>query len=236
MDAGVTNSNIPAEALLAHRHLRPVSFGTTADGVDWIEVETTNSHIRIGMGARMLGPDARRAGQPPGTDATPATRLKRRFYRDAVLELRDGVPTVLCKMVAIVSSRDTAISSPVGGALDVLARAPAGFDQILTAHASVWQRLLAAFALELETDRQTQLILNLHVFHVLQTLTPHTAELDAGVPARGLHGEGTAATCFGMSCSCFRFSHPAYPPSPNPCSTIAGGGWTQRGTPPGRQG
>src|SRR5258707_14577182 len=29
----------------------------------------------------------------------------------------------------------------------------------------------------------------LHLLHLLQTLSPHTAELDVGVPARGLHGE-----------------------------------------------
>lgn len=190
LDAGVINSNIPADALLAHRHLRPVSFGTTAEGIDWIEVATSSSHIRIGMAVRMMGPHEGLPGQQPATDAAPASRLNRRLYRDAVLELRDGVPAVWCKVVAVVSSRDTAISSPLGGALDVLARAPTGFDQILAAHEFVWRRWLAAFALELDTDRQTQLILNLHVFHVLQTLTPHTAELDAGVPARGLHGEG----------------------------------------------
>ena len=190
LDAGVTNSNIHADALLAHRHLRPVSFGTTANGTDWIEVATSSSHIRICTAARILGPMAGVQEQQPAPDATAATRLKGRLYRDALLELRAGAPTAFCKMVAVVSSRDTAISSPLGGALDVLARAPAGFDQILAAHESAWQRLLAAFALELNTDRQTQLILNLHVFHVLQTLTPHAAELDAGVPARGLHGEG----------------------------------------------
>ncbi|MFF7047262.1 hypothetical protein ACFY94_02670 [Streptomyces griseorubiginosus] len=32
-------------------------------------------------------------------------------------------------------------------------------------------------------------ILRLHLFHVLQTLSPHTADLDVGVPTRGLHGE-----------------------------------------------
>lgn len=36
---------------------------------------------------------------------------------------------------------------------------------------------------------ETGKILRLHAFHVLQTLSPHTAELDVGVPARGLHGE-----------------------------------------------
>lgn len=183
LDAGITNSNSPADALLAHRHLRPVAFGTTADGIDSIEVETTSSHIRIGTAARVLGHET-------GADAVPATRVNRLLYREMVLDLQDGVPAAIGKVVAVVSSRDTAISSPLGGALTVLARAPAAFDQILAAHESAWLRWLAAFALELDTDRQTQLILNLHVFHLLQTLTPHTSDLDAGVPARGLHGEG----------------------------------------------
>jgi len=32
-------------------------------------------------------------------------------------------------------------------------------------------------------------VLNVHVFHLLQTVSPNTADLDAGAPARGLHGE-----------------------------------------------
>ena len=32
-------------------------------------------------------------------------------------------------------------------------------------------------------------ILRLHLLHLLQTVSPNTADLDAGVPARGLHGE-----------------------------------------------
>jgi trehalose/maltose hydrolase-like predicted phosphorylase len=33
------------------------------------------------------------------------------------------------------------------------------------------------------------MILRLHVFHLLQTVSPHSVDLDVGVPARGLHGE-----------------------------------------------
>lgn len=46
------------------------------------------------------------------------------------------------------------------------------------------------FIIEFDASAQAQLILNLHVFHLLQTISAHTAELDAGVPARGLQGEG----------------------------------------------
>ena len=34
-----------------------------------------------------------------------------------------------------------------------------------------------------------QVALRMHVFHLLQTVSPHSVELDVGVPARGLHGE-----------------------------------------------
>ncbi|CAH0130944.1 putative glycosyl hydrolase MT2062 [Arthrobacter sp. Bi83] len=183
LDAGITNSNIPAEALLAHRHLRIVSFGTTADGVDSVEVETSSSRIRIATAARIPGHEG-------GVNGGPATRQDSRVFRDVVLDLQDSIPAIMCKVVSMVSSRDTAISSPLAAALAVQERAPAEFDQILAAHEAAWQGLLDAFALELDTDRQTQLILNLHIFHLLQTLTPHTSEVDAGVPARGLHGEG----------------------------------------------
>lgn len=43
--------------------------------------------------------------------------------------------------------------------------------------------------MKLEVPGEPGRILRLHLFHVLQTLSPHTAELDVGVPARGLHGE-----------------------------------------------
>ena len=67
---------------------------------------------------------------------------------------------------------------------------PGGFAALQAEHEAAWAVLLQPFVIEFDASSQAQLILNLHVFHLLQTLTTHTAELDAGVPARGLHGEG----------------------------------------------
>ena len=41
----------------------------------------------------------------------------------------------------------------------------------------------------LKDSHRTQMILRLHIFHVLQTVSLHAYDIDAGVPARGLHGE-----------------------------------------------
>jgi alpha,alpha-trehalase len=61
---------------------------------------------------------------------------------------------------------------------------------LLDRHVLAWHALWRRFEITLEEgDERTARIVNLHVFHLLQTLSPHTAALDAGVPARGLHGE-----------------------------------------------
>jgi trehalose/maltose hydrolase-like predicted phosphorylase len=65
-------------------------------------------------------------------------------------------------------------------------RAP-GFEDLLDDHLTAWDQLWRRSALDV--DGESGRILRLHLFHVLQTLSPHTADLDVGVPARGLHGE-----------------------------------------------
>ncbi|WP_281247402.1 hypothetical protein [Mycetocola miduiensis] len=66
---------------------------------------------------------------------------------------------------------------------------------LLTAHESAWRVLRNEFTVLLATDseqieKRPQLALNVNTFHVLQSAAAVTADLDAGLPARGLHGEG----------------------------------------------
>ena len=181
VDTDVTNENQPEDALLAHRHLVPVPGDGATDAGSVIEVQTSQSNVRIAVATRT------RIG---GQDA-PVPSLKRgTYYQDFEISLTDGVPVTVTKAAAVVTSRDRACSSPRSGALFVLNQADGDFDEILAGHEEAWLRLLKSFIVEIDSSSQVQLILNLHVFHLLQTLTPHTAELDAGVPARGLHGEG----------------------------------------------
>jgi len=182
VDTGVINANVPQDALLANRHLVQLAASVTPDGIQCVEVETSQSHIRMATAVRtgLSGPSA-----PVGTEQE-AGRTYRRFD----VRLADGVPLVITKTAATATSHDRAISSPLSGALAVLGRAPDRFEDMLAPHEAAWQRLQHLFAVELDADPQSQLIMNLHVFHLLQTITPHTAGLDVGVPARGLHGEG----------------------------------------------
>ncbi|MCX6498713.1 MAG: family 65 glycosyl hydrolase, partial [Arthrobacter sp.] len=188
-DTAVTNSNVPADALLSKRHLAAVEVTEAAGGQNAadrgavglsVQVQTSQSRIGIALAIR--------------TDASgPANstfeQLDGLYTHRFELPAGDGAAVTVTKTVTVASSRDHAISSPLTGAEAVLARS-GGFEALLAEHQNAWSLLLAPFIIESDAPSQAQLILNLHVFHLLQTLTAHTAELDAGVPARGLHGEG----------------------------------------------
>jgi alpha,alpha-trehalase len=52
-----------------------------------------------------------------------------------------------------------------------------------------WSHLWQRFDIRIEASERAQMILRLHIFHLMQTVSTNTIDLDAGVPARGLHGE-----------------------------------------------
>jgi beta-phosphoglucomutase family hydrolase len=184
VDAGVTNANVAEYAALANRHLTAVVAEEVAPGTLLVEAETSQSRVRIATAAR-----TRLRGN--GVVGAPELQRVGNLYALWIdLTVRDGEPVTIDKTVAVFTSRDPAIASPRVGALTELALVPGGFDDLLAAHEVAWARLWGRFRVELDTDPQTQLVLNLHVFHLLQSLSPHTTAVDAGVPARGLHGEG----------------------------------------------
>lgn len=97
-----------------------------------------------------------------------------------------GRPVAVEKTVALHTSQDPAVGDPLEAALDRVAAA-AGFGVLLASHTAAWHRLWRRA--DVQVPGEAGHVLRLHLFHVLQTLSPHTAELDTGVPARGLHGE-----------------------------------------------
>ncbi|MFF9076589.1 glycosyl hydrolase family 65 protein [Streptomyces sp. NPDC014872] len=107
-------------------------------------------------------------------------------FRRLVLPLDPGADTVVDKTVALHTTRDPAIGGPLRAASAAVRAAP-GFPRLLASHRRAWADLWRQ--VRLEVPGESGRILRLHLFHVLQTLSPHTADLDVGVPARGLHGE-----------------------------------------------
>ncbi|MHB1173023.1 MAG: beta-phosphoglucomutase family hydrolase [Lacisediminihabitans sp.] len=186
LDGRVANRNVAEYRLLADKHLTPRTTAEIDDETILLEMETNQSGIHIAMaarirayrGSRRLAPSRRLLTDDAGWVA-----------HEFELQLELAHPVRVEKTVNVVTSRDRAIASPTA-AVTTWNQRSGDAAELLAAHEQAWQLLWDEFAVHMRTSERQSLALNLNTFHVLQTVAGVDADLDAGVPARGLHGEG----------------------------------------------
>lgn len=92
------------------------------------------------------------------------------------------------KIMTLFTSRDDAIVNPKYDAHRMIERLPS-FHDLLEDHVNEWERIWNLCDIDLPGRIRETRLLRLHIFHILQTVSMRSIELDVGVPARGLHGE-----------------------------------------------
>ncbi len=187
IDGDVANTNVSAFAGLASRHLDlPIKGASDVEATAWLVAETRQSNVRVAQATRtrMYGRDSE-----PVTAALDAIDAPSAIGHQLSVEVAAEESVTVEKVVAVFTSHDYAISEPLIAARDQLGQA-GRFDDLLSAHALAWEQLWWRFRIGAHGVEQRLRAVNINTFHVLQTLSPHTADLDVGVPARGLHGEG----------------------------------------------
>jgi alpha,alpha-trehalase len=184
LDGRVVNAGVARYLQLNSQHLTPLSTEPVdVDGM-LLVVETNQSRLRVAQCART------RLFRGKETLA-PERKLRREagyIAQHAVVTVAESETITIEKVVAMFTSRDRAISEPGLAAMRAVAAAD-DFATLLDQHALAWRQLWQRCDIELNDTRRMQMILRLHIFHLLQTVSLHTTELDVGVPARGLHGE-----------------------------------------------
>ena len=184
IDGRVTNRGVARYLELEGRHLDPVSPRTFGPEVIALKVQTRQSNIYITEAART------RVFEDGEALAVQRSLHQMEDYIQQVLafDVRQGAPVRVEKMVTFSTSRDAATG-------DTLAKAGRSalwrpdFEEALERHASAWEELWRVCDVRVHGDERVQMLLRLHIFHVLQVCSRHTADRDAGVPARGLNGE-----------------------------------------------
>ncbi len=189
LDGRVVNAGVPRYRDLNNRHLEPLETGSFAEGLIHLKVRTGQSQVQIAQAARTR---VYAAGEPV---AVGRRTIEEPGYiaHEFAVEATEGRPVTVEKVVALYSSRDRAIAECGLAAREAVAAA-GGFDDLLRSHARAWEHLWHHFDVLAEpaesgADGRAACVLRLHVFHLLQTVSLNSTDLDVGVPARGLHGE-----------------------------------------------
>jgi trehalose/maltose hydrolase-like predicted phosphorylase len=207
LDGTVTNAGVERYRKLNGEHLVPIETGTSGDDGIWLQVETASSKIRVALAARTR---VLRDGQPVAVERR-ARQERGKATSELTVELEPGRPVTVEKVVALHTSRDPAVAESGLAARERLAHA-GGFDELLERHVLVWDQLWRRCHLDVtDGDNDTALVTDLHVFHLLQTLSEHSADLDVGVPARGLHGEAYRGHVFWDELFVFPFLNLRFP-------------------------
>jgi trehalose/maltose hydrolase-like predicted phosphorylase len=189
LDGEVTNAGVlryrPFNG--AHVHVRNVAAPDLETVV--LEVETTQSQLLVTQAARIrLAVNGQRSRAARQTVLEPS-----RVGQEITLDVVSGDRVDVEKIVALYTSRDRAVADLQTEARTAISRAGT-FDHLVQTHVLAWAHLWRRCDLDLVTVRadplhDAHLIAHLHIFHLLQTISHHTIDLDAGVPARGWHGE-----------------------------------------------
>jgi alpha,alpha-trehalase len=185
IDGDVTNAGVARYRNLRGDHLVPVEALEIKPDTLLLAVRTRQSGITIALAARTR---VRSGGAVVERERSTERAGGTLSHIIDIGPVEQGQPLTVEKIVALHTSRDPATAAAEEDARLRVQRAP-GFDALIAPHERAWDRLWRLFDIELEDSDDAQLVLRLHVFHVLQTLSPNTYGLDSGVPARGLHGE-----------------------------------------------
>ncbi|SNB46880.1 glycoside hydrolase family 65 protein [Geobacter sp. DSM 9736] len=183
LDGTIVNSGVERYRQLNSKHLETLKQGVFGEDGIYLLVETTQSGLRIAQAARTIltagtiVEGERRVVEQPGYILT-----------EMVLDAVQNTPLRFEKLVTLFSSRDFAISEPLLDAIELSQRS-GGFDDLLRSHVTEWDHLWDRCDINISANGCTQMILRLHIFHLLQTVSRNSIDLDTGVPARGWHGE-----------------------------------------------
>ena len=184
IDGRVYNAQVKRYQQLDNHHLQPLVQGVEGEVV-WVKLQTNQSGIRVSEAARTR---VYVNGEEHGSTRAP---IEEQGYagQELSVELSEGDRMCVEKIAALYTSRDRGISESLLEARDEVSRAPE-FGDLLIEHTLGWQRLWDRCHIDcISSGDDVGRILNLHIFHLLQTVSVYSIGLDVGVPPRGLHGE-----------------------------------------------
>ena len=184
IDGDVRNNGVERYRALADDHLVVITAREVSPDSSLLVCETVQSRVTIAVASRTRT----WRGQAPLTAQTQPVAHPRRVGHRLTVEISAGESVTVEKMAAIYTGLDYAISEPGDAAVRLLNRLDR-YGDLRDGHIREWAQLWERFDIAFDENPDAMRVVRLHLLHLLQTVPSRAADLDAGVPARGLHGE-----------------------------------------------
>jgi len=186
IDGRVTNNGVERYRDLEGTHIRVEEKGPTGEDLYYLSARSIQSEIKVSMACRTR--IFRR--EEPFVCKREEVGMEDFAGEDIAVDCEQMLPIRVEKSVALFSSRDFAISDPLGEALKQV-RCSRECRIIKQRSAQAWEEIWERSDLRIEDENghENQGIIHLHLFHLYQTVSRNSMGYDIGVPSRGWHGE-----------------------------------------------
>ncbi len=179
IDGNIVNGGVARYNDLNQQHLQSKTEGTDGNS-SWVSVETTQSAIEIAVAAKhvTLGKAKQiESSSKPGESTT-------HFFVD----LKKGQEFEFEKIVAIHTSKPDDVQDPLSRSKEAIEKT-GDFDSELKLSEKAWKKIWNTIDIRIEGDVKSQMLIRLHLYHLMVSTSPNNVNIDAGIAARGLHGE-----------------------------------------------
>ncbi len=206
LDGTVLNTGVERYRQLNSKHWKPQALGSFGRSGIYLSMKTSQSRIEVAQAAKIRLFAGEKRVRPA---IKHLMKGKERIGQEFRFFAKSGRNYRIEKTVAIYTSKDEGINKPVTCAIEAMKKPPR-FKKLILSHIDAWSRLWDKFDIAIEGHSFSQKVLRFHIFHLLQTVSPHNIKIDGGLPARGLHGESYRGhifwdELFGMHLYDFRF-------------------------------
>ncbi|MCE9517122.1 MAG: trehalose-phosphatase, partial [Mycobacterium sp.] len=184
VDGDVRNSGVQRYRALSDDHLVATSTRELGDDSVLLMCQTVQSRIPIAVAARTTV----WRGEAPLAAEVRFVDEPRRVGHTLTVTVDAGESVTVEKTAAIFSGRDHAISEP-GDAAARLLSTIGRYGDLRDGHVREWAHLWERFDIAFDGSPDALRVARLHMLQLLQTVPNRDEDLDAGLPARGLHGE-----------------------------------------------
>ncbi|MGD9014465.1 MAG: glycoside hydrolase family 65 protein [Candidatus Omnitrophota bacterium] len=185
LDGSVVNAGVVRYSQLNSKHWKSHSLGSFSHNGIFLTMKTSNSNIEVAEAAKLRVFVGQAEVRPK---IKCLSEKKERIGQEIRIFITKKQFCKIEKVVSIYTSKDEGIHNPTKAAAESLQNARS-FKNLLVTHKKAWDKLWKMFDIQIKGDEFSQRVLRLHIFHLLQTVSMYNLKIDAGLPARGLHGE-----------------------------------------------
>jgi len=177
------NAGVDRYNQLNQKHIEPVLLGSE-ENIQYIVVKTTQSQTVVAVTAQVTVFDGNDRIYMHFHKNHTAGRSRIEFSKN----VNQGEFLRVQKIVSLFHNLDKKELDPLDEALATCKKYKS-FDEVLASSAHKWEEIWDRIDVRIAGDRLAQKLLRMHLYHLMVTTSPLNASIDAGIPARGLHGE-----------------------------------------------